>query len=412
MNSVSRLQGAFSHVRRLAAGMLLACGGMAGAHAADVYVTAEFKPDLNDPNQREFVNTTPWTGVCAAGHKPTCIANDWWSIDTTIRGVKHAVRQADWGPNGFYIRIPGPRTVTVTSDDGASSFDLDLRIIGSAMRVTDADRDGEAWGFVSGGGSRDCDNGIRGYSEYTDMRMLLSRNGGESSVACSLHWMNTNNYRIDALDFVYALRTPSPLGMRSGVYTGATTYTYGATGEGTDFDLGHGAELTDRSVTVHFRLEVRHAFQLALAPGSDRAILAPRGGWSQWSDHGIAPERLERDVPFSISSTGTFSVSTQCQYTQPDGRCAIRNITDTAEDVPLDVTLTLPGFKVIGSDQAALDVPLVPGGHPPLFGADSVIIGRPSRLRFAVNGAAVGSLLAHPGSRYQGEVTVVFDADP
>ncbi|WP_459040333.1 hypothetical protein [Stenotrophomonas sp. PSU-St83] len=398
-------------LRRLTLGVSMLLPALA-AQAGDVYITAEFKPDLTNPNQRGFVNTTPWSGVCANAHMATCIANNWWSIDTTVRGSKEVIRNADYGPDGFYIAMPAPRIVTVTSEDGASSFDLTLRVIGAAMRFTDEDRDGASSGFYSSGGPNNCSYGVTGSSAYTVMRMLLRRDDGQGAVACGLHWVNTNNYAIPALDFVYALETPAPLEMRSGIYTGSTRFSFGGTGQGSDFDLGHRVSLSDSLVNVHFRLEVRHAFRLDVAPGMDHAVLAPKGGWSQWTDHGIAPARLQQEVPFHISSSGQFSVSMQCEHLQADGRCWIRNTSVDADDVPLDVSLTLPGFRDRASGRQVVDLPLRVNQAPPVFTADAVIIGRSSTLRFAVNGEPVRKMLDHPGTTYQGSVTVVFDADP
>ena len=109
--------------------------GAGGAHASDIYITAEFKPSTLNPDKRDFVNTTPWSGVCNSTHLQECIDRGWWSIDTGNRGIKHAVREDNYGPNGFYIGMPPARTVSVTSDDGAHTFDLQFNIIGTAMRL-------------------------------------------------------------------------------------------------------------------------------------------------------------------------------------------------------------------------------------------------------------------------------------
>jgi hypothetical protein len=384
-----------------------------GADAADIHISAEFKPDINNPDQRDFVNTTPWSGVCAGTHLQACINNNWWSIDTKIRGTKQAKNEANYGPNGFYIGMPTSRVVTVTSDDGAQSFDLGFYIIGAAMRLVDEDMDGPGEPGSPLAPSN-CNLGLKnnGASNRTIMRMFLRRDGGEGTVVCALRHVSTNNYLMTELDFTYKLTTPAPLAMRSGVYTGVTTFRIGGTGEGADFDLGNGVTLDDNIVNVHFRLDVQHAFQLDVPPGSDRAVLAPNGGWAQWSDHGIVPKALERELPFSLSSSGQFSVSLQCQYPLPDGRCAIRNLTEAAEDAPLDIDLTLPGFRDVASGQDVVGLPLTTSMTPPVFTADTFVIRRPSQLRFAVNGSAVEAMLDHPGSHYRGDVTVIFDADP
>jgi len=392
---------------------VLALAGAGHAHASDIYISAEFKPDLHDPNQREFVNTTPWSGVCNGGHQQSCIDNEWWSIDMKVRGTKRGDRSADYGRGSFFIGMPGPRTLTAVSEDGTQSHPLDLRIIGAAMRLNDLEQDGGP-NPASTGAPRGCRAGLSngGSFNYSVMRMFIRRDGGEGRADCALHWLEDNNLTIMTLDLVYKLITPAPLSMRSGVYHATTTYTVGGTGDGADFDLGDNVELDDRTVTVHLTLTVQHAFRLDLPPGSDRAVLAPRGGWTQWSDHGIVPPSLERELPFSVSSSGQFGISLQCEHPRTDGRCAIRNVTRDAPDVPLDIRVTLPGFRDATSGTAAVGVPLTTTMTPPVLTADSVIINRPSKLHFAVNGDSVKDMLSHAGSHYRGDVTVIFDASP
>jgi hypothetical protein len=387
--------------------------GVPVVRAADIHISAAFMPDINNPNQREFVNTTPWSGVCLT-HLNSCIRNNWWSIDTRIRGTKLGNGKAGYGRGSFFIGMPAPRRVMVASVDGADSFPLDLKIIGSALRITDEERDGTVNPASLGGPSAGCRTALSNGSanNYSAMRMFIRNDGGEGTHHCALDWLRTNNYAIKEFDLTYSLSTPNPLGMKSGVYSGSTTFTVGGTGEGGDFDLGDGVTLDDNSVTVHFTLTIQHAFQLDLAPGSDRAILMPKGGWTQWSDHGIVPKALEKTLPFHLSSSGRFSVSLACEHALPDGRCAIRNRTEAADDVPLDVQLTMPGFRNVDSGVDAVHVPLTSGMTPPVFSADTFVIRRPSQLHFAVNGDAVRDMLSHPGSHYRGDVTVIFDADP
>lgn len=392
----------------------LMMGGAPRTHATDIYISAEFKPDVQNPNQREFTNTTPWSGVCNSVHLPSCISNNWWSIDMKVRGTKHGDGVNNYGRGSFFIAMPGPRTLIATSEDGTTSHTLDLAIIGAAMRVIDLEQDGGRNPASLGGPSAGCRTGLSNGSaqNYSAMRMFLRHDGGQGVHSCSLHWLQDNNFSIRELDLVYNLTTPEPLSMRSGVYHASTTYTVGGTGDGADFDLGDGVELDDRAVTVHLTLTVQHAFRLDLPAGSDRAVLAPKGGWTQWSDHGIVPASLERELPFMLSSSGQFGVSLRCQHLLPDGRCAIRNVDEDAADAPLDIRLTLPGFHDSLSGRDAVDIPLTTTMPTPVFTADAFIIRRPSQLHFAVNGEAVRNMLDHPGSHYRGDVTVIFDASP
>lgn len=397
--------------RAFALGALALLSG--GAQASDILITAEFKPSTLNPDKREFVNTTPWSGVCVGTHQQACINNNWWSIDTGIRGTKQTIRETNYGANGFYVGMPAARTVRVASADGMHTFDLRFSIIGTALRLVDQDGDGRTEPAALTA-ANNCNFGLtnRNANNRSVMRMMLRRDGGDGVVACALQWIDTNNYLVTEFDFTYKLTTPEPLGMPSGVYRGMTTFRVGGTGEGADFDLGNGLVLDDNVVNVHFELDVHHPFELELPPGSNRAVLAPKGGWSQWSDHGIVPKSLERELPFTLSSSGQFSVSLQCEYPLPDGRCAIRNTTEQADDAPLDIHLTLPGFRVASTGADAVGLALTTTMVPPIFTTQSLAIRRPSQLHFAVNGESVRTMLDHPGSRYRGDVTVIFDADP
>lgn len=391
--------------------LLMLPGGI--AHAADVHITADFKPDLSNPNQRDFVNTTPWSGVCAGVHLPTCMSNEWWSIDMRVRGTKQGDGARDWGRGSFFIGMPGPRQVTITAEDGSESHTLDLYIIGAAMRLTDAAQDGSR-NPASLGGASGCRIGLTNGSalNYSAMRMFLREDGGQGRAMCALHWLEANDYEIRGLDLVYRLVAPRPLSMRSGVYRGSTTYTVGGSGEGADFDLGNEVVLDDRQVTVHFTMNVQHAFRLDLPPGSGHALLSPRGGWQSWVEQGIAPKALQRELPFAISSSGQFSVFLRCEHPTVDGHCALRNSDQDAPEAEVRTRISLPGFRDVHSGAAAVDVTLSSQGVPPVFGADTVIVGRPARLQFTVEGDALRQMLQRPGSRYRGDVTVVFDADP
>lgn len=401
-------------VPHLRCGLLIMAACLAApCMAGDIYIQAEFKADRADPDKRTFTNTTPWSGVCNGVHLPGCIANNWWSIDTGIRGTKQGDVTSRHGPGSFFVGMPPPRQVSVISADGRDTHLLEFIILGTALRLIDADRDGLG-SPASTGPARNCQIGLTNGSanNYSVMRMFIRNDGGAGSQQCTLDWLYTNNYDIAEFDLTYALVTPDPLDMRAGTYTGRITYTVGGTGSGADFDLGNDVVLNDSTITVNFSLFVHHDFQLTVPPESNRAVLAPEQGWERWRNEGVAPRRLQQTLPFQLSSSSRFSVSLQCQHTAPDGRCALSNTTTAAADVPLDIALTVPGAHDSVSGRAAVDFPLTSTMTPPLFAPDGYLMNRPSRLHFSVTGAPVADMLRYPGSRYAGDVTVVFDADP
>jgi len=216
--------------------------------------------------------------------------------------------------------------------------------------------------------------------------------------------------RIRDFSIGYVLEAPDPLSMKNGTYRGDLAL---QVGPGGDFDFGDLATASDSVVNLHFVLTVQHEFRVDFSPGSDRAVLAPEGGWNSWIDHGSLPTRLSKDLPFSLSSSVPFSVTLQCQYSQPGGDCGLRNITEpTAPEVPVEIALTMPGFREIGSNVDALNLKFSKEGTPVRFTSDAYAIDRASRLHFDVKGEHVKSILDHEGGQYRGNVTLVFDAHP
>lgn len=395
--------------------LLGACGAHGAAEAADVHITASFKADPHNPNVRTFTNTTPWgETICGSGHQAYCEAKGLWSVASNISGTKTSLGTTGYQRDSAWFAWPGERTVIVQSESG-KEYPMLFEVIGIGFRFTWTG--GNYWdeGMTQDSPLNCIEQLSNGQAwNRAAMRLIVGRAGARQ---CSYDWLATRTrgdppyeYNIAGFDIVYKLTAHDPLSMRSGSYTGSVDYTIG--GEGNDFDLGDGVALNDSSLTVHLDLTVEHAFALEIPPGSERAVLVPDGGWSQWADHGRVPRALRRELPFMISSSGRFGVSLRCEFEQPDGRCGIRNRTEDAADVPLDILLSMPGLFEVDSGAAAVDVPLTLNGPTSVFGADHFVLERSSRLKFTVQGEPVRQMLDHPGSHYSGDVTVVFDADP
>ena len=207
----------------------------------------------------------------------------------------------------------------------------------------------------------------------------------------------------------YELITPDPLAMKNGVYSGDLALTMGPGG---DFDFGDRATVSDSVVNLHFELTVQHELRVEFPPGSERAVLVPESGWNSWIDHDRLPTRLGKDLPFSLSSSAPFTISLQCQYPQSSGDCGLHNTTTPADEVPVEVAVTMPGFHEMNSGWDALSLKLSTQGVPARFTADVYAVHRASRVHLNVRGEHVKSILDHPGSQYRGNVTLVFDAQP
>ena len=377
-------------------------GGYSGTSAAaDVHITAEFTPDGKDPNKRTFTNTTPWSGLCTEGHLQTCIARGVWGIDTTIRGSKRT--RGAGQRNNFYFGLPGARTLTVSRGDVERQ--LRVKIAGIGARFGDT--------YASSYTPPNCTVVLSnfGAGNNTWMRLFHRPDSGEGSMACSggSSVPGHDGRPIQALDVIYELEAPNPLEMPAGTYTGKVSYTIG--GAGSDIDLGDGVTLTATELTLNFTLKVNHYFSVRFPPGSQRALLAPLGGWAQWTTHGRAPTALIKQLPFQLSSSSLFGVTLRCQHPVPDGRCAIRNQTSSSDDVPVDIALTVPGVHDRTLARDLVDYPLTTSMAAPVLDPQGYVYERPARLAFRVDGAPLADMLTHPGSHYAGDVTVIFDAD-
>ncbi len=204
--------------------------------------------------------------------------------------------------------------------------------------------------------------------------------------------------------FMYELKTPNPLDMPQGDYTGQLTYTVGP---GQDFDFGDLLIPDDNALTLNFTLEVSHIFQVLFPPGSDRLALIPQGGWQQWVLHGRRPEKLFANQNFQLWASSLFKMQLQCQYTVGD-QCGIQN--EAGDLVPVETRVTLPP-GLLSETNTPVNRHLLSISTPSIFHSTYYIDDGRATLNFEVGKSSVVQMTNHSGSRYVGNVTVVWDAD-
>jgi hypothetical protein len=79
----------------------------------------------------------------------------------------------------------------------------------------------------------------------------------------------------------------------------------------------------------------------------------------------------------------------------------------------VDVDVTIPGMRNLKDGRPAQDTPLsADDALAPRFSPEGYLMQRRSTLRFTANRAAVETIVQLPGSRWDGQMTVVFDANP
>jgi hypothetical protein len=210
----------------------------------------------------------------------------------------------------------------------------------------------------------------------------------------------------DYLDFGYELRTPNPLGMSSGQYTGSLTYTVGP---GQDVDMGDVIYPHDSAITLNFKLDVEHILKVDIPPGGSRVELAPQEGWQAWLNSGQRPTRLFRDQRFQISANTRFKMALQCQVISGN-TCAITEPGGHA--VPVDVSVTLPHGLTDDTGQPVNRRRLsLEGSDTGFFQPGFYLDRKLGTLHFEVARENVGAMLDRGGNRYVGNVTVVWDSE-
>jgi hypothetical protein len=211
------------------------------------------------------------------------------------------------------------------------------------------------------------------------------------------------------LDFAYELRTPNPLGMSSGLYTGSLSYSLGPNG---DFDFGDVMIPNDSDLTLDFVLDVQHTLKVEIPPGGEKVQLVPAGGWQSWLQSGRRPVNLFRDQTFNISASSRFKMQLECETPGIVTDCQIRDPV-TKYAVELQVSVSLPNGLTDMSGQPVKRRRLRTGqANAQQFQPGFYVDRAPGTLHFEVP-KYVMEFMLQPGrgGNYAGRVTVIWDSE-
>lgn len=406
--------------------------GSHSAWAIIVPISAKFTPNPSNPRVNTFVNMTPNSGYCA-NRAQECRNTKSFSIRVNTKFDQRAISKGE----AVSIRVPYEWRKTTVYHPVAGPQEVEIRIIGIGSTYLVTPTVEEIIGTVGEDLSLQTQHArlwieTDGADKFTDWiyapsPCVYSGTSGagktqylfywkvQSSGACSkVAAYDIPGLRFDSMDFSYELRTPNPLAMYSGTYTGRLTY---GVGPNKDFDFAH-MTARDNEITLDFSLEVVHALKVEIPPGGSRVELIPDGGWQRWLNSGRAPPRLFRDQPFLISSSTPFKMYVEC-----DGAsgpyCHLSDETKTSR-VPVEVSVTLPSGFTDNSDRLVNKraLPHIQGiTSTTSDGALQVKPGfyvnrSPAMLHFEVPKKDIDELLKRDGSaHYSGRITVIWDAD-
>ncbi|WP_137009748.1 hypothetical protein [Aquitalea aquatilis] len=399
-------------------GSLAACLLAASASGVELNISARFRPSVLSPQTMQFENTTPQGSYC--GRWPTYCTDKKFSITFPVSWSYPSMKSGETDPRkGVYIKVPNTfRTVQVVNSQTGQTSQLRFRVSGMAstfnltrslMDITGASNFIEAhdklwvssyWNYPSGKCTRITDAwasdrwgaAIWGYPESADGCYKLAA-----------YTIPAPGISMTDAGLMYELQTPSPLELGNGEYKGSLEYRIGP---GQDFDFGDTATADASSVKINFVLSVAHELKVNYPDNARQVLLEPAGGWAVWLQQGRAPGPLQRDIPFTVASSGNFSVRLECQYTV--GRhCGIANGKQLV--VPVATALSMEGLRVKDSGQKAARTPLS-NAAAVVFGSQAASAARRSQLHFTVAAPDVTAMAKQSGERFVGTVTLVFDA--
>jgi len=379
---------------RKCAMLALACGVFGGswAQAADVTLKLRYRGET-----RQFENLTPRSSPVCTQLPQLCsqpLAN---LLDVNVEYSKTVDGE---GADGFYLSAPvQPTALVMVRDQSGEQVSMDFAITHLGGAVT-SDDGLPAPTARTGLDSSGCQVALASAAHRLFLWSLAS-----SGCWANLNTADASTYHVSHLTLGYALKTPLPASLKSGVYRGRVAYSIGP-----DRDIGLGASrtvsgLTADSVAINVELEVVHDLQVRFEPGAEQVALVPPKGYGR-----SLADKLEKDVAFSLTASGPFKVWALCS-TGLGSTCSLRSA--KGHGIPLFLAMTLPGVSYQGrslhrqaltfggvADAITLEVP--PEG----------VTGSQGQLHFHVNPRGpTRQQDMLPGIEYQAVVTIVFDAN-
>ncbi|WP_415773889.1 hypothetical protein [Pseudomonas sp. LB3P38] len=415
--------------RRCAWVMVLFGWGIEPALGASMDITAVFRPDPSKPMDNKFINQTPVTGHCQF-QPQFCKEFGLFSLLTPIWFDSVApieARHTD-ARRGAMFRVPGDwRRLSVRHNATNEEAEVEVRIvsIGGRYYLNDTAEnlvgEGEPtdnqsewhrrlWGGTdwTWGPPAPCVGSGGGMYVTPAWRSFFWLTSSTNVCAATAHY-RIGTLRYDQVQIGYELRTPNPLKMSSGQYTGRLDY---SVGPGMDFDMGDIMQSDDSTLTLSFNLDVEHTLKVDVPPGGNRIELVPQGGWQSWLQNGRKPTRLFRDQTFTISASSRFKMNLECQYSQDGQTCSVLDPV-SGHTVPLNVSVSLPHGLTDAAGQPVNRRQLLrDGSGTQLFQPGIYVDSKPGTLHFEIPASEVGEMI-QPGQQrqYSGDVTVIWDSE-
>ncbi|WP_238350139.1 hypothetical protein [Pseudomonas sp. SWRI154] len=384
-------------------------------------ISAVYRPDPSRPQENVFLNTTPASGYCAEVPSQ-CRAWNMFSVRLPLN--VNSIRPIQPGHidarQGAMFKVPANwRSAQITHSDTGETEIVQVRWVGIGSRyelptsVVDLVGGGvdlptahaklwkDSWGFPPSG----CHwSGFGRFGE--NYYEFFWRTPMETECAKQAQYL-IPSMAYPYVDFAYELRTPNPMRMSGGHYTGILTI---AVGSGRELDMGDVMQPSVSALNLHFKLDVEHTLKIDVPPGGNRIELVPPQGWQSWLNSGSKPARLFRDQRFHISTSSRFKMMLECQHISGN-TCALSDGA-SGHAVPVDVRVSLPDGLTDAANQPVNRRRLLrDGSGTELFQPGFYIDRRPGALHFEVANRGVEEMLESGAKAYTGNVTVIWDSE-
>lgn len=306
--------------------------------------------------------------------------------------------------NFLFLKGPGEKIITLTNDQG-NAFQINVR---PRIYIEFSAPDGQhsAWYDLlrtTGGGCQYESGGVSSgtihayFYSVADLNCTIPNTGALSS---SRLQYSRIKFPLNTSKIVTPPTVP-------GFYRGTVSYSVGPASE---LSFGPAADYSISSIEIPIVVEVTDMEHRVTFPaGADLAVLIPAGGWAHWISSGKRPDSISRDIPFTISSAGTTSVtllgcsyatSTACQIASADGDLA---------SLSIGVTLPAPWRNPLSTGAGVENVLIRYSRATKLNTQFQVVRNSRGSIKIEVKGAELEKMLAKPGSTWTGNVTLLFE---
>ncbi|MHC8375724.1 hypothetical protein ACYZT3_06540 [Pseudomonas sp. MDT1-16] len=392
------------------------CLSLAGPPAAAINqeIKASFAPDPSQPGKNVFINKTPNSGYCAT-YPEQCVQHSMFSIQLPVRfDSRRAIEPGE----SIALKVPANwRQLTVTNSETHETETVEVRIIGIGSMFILSESVTTLTGEPVITKAHDklwTSNGwvyppspcqYSGVASYAPRSYRFFWKAPVEAPCTKVAAFTIPSIYFNTFDFAYELRTPNPLGMSSGVFTGSFSYSIGT---GADFDFGPLMQPNDNILTLDFVLDVQHVLKVDIPPGGDKVLLVPAGGWQSWLQAGRKPVRLFRDQTFTLSASSRFKMYLECSSILGTG-CSVSDA-DSLIFAPLKVSVTMPHgvTDVYGKPVEHRELSTV--ASPVMLQASQFVERKPGKLHFELE--AFDPIFSPTApKRYSGSVVVVWDSE-